>query len=178
MCWKLSATNSASARYSRPQAAARCAVAAVGHQAGQVAQVGDGLGVVHVLGGDARRAARAGAFQRRVHELVLVLQMHLAQAEQALELAQRGGHLAGIAGIGAADAAQRAAHEQAQRLVDAGVQVEPAQRSAVAAACDRREVGGAFGGVRVHRVPLRCGVAAGCFRRRATTVGTASPGRS
>lgn len=100
--------------------------AAVDDERGEVAQVSDRLGVVHVLGRDARRGAGACALECRVHELVLVGQVHLAQREQTFELGERGGDVVGIGGVGAADARERARHEQAQRLVDAGVEVAPA----------------------------------------------------
>lgn len=104
------------------------AVGGVADAGGEVAQVGDRPGVVHVLGGDARRGAGARALERRVHEGVLVGQVHLAQREQPLELAERGGDVGGVARVGAAHARQRVGHEQAQRLVDAGVEVAPARR--------------------------------------------------
>ncbi len=96
---------------------------AVAHQPGQIAQVGDGLTVVFVLAGDARRAARASGFERRVYKLVLILQVQLAHRQKTFEQAQHCGNFGVAAGVGAADLAQRVAHEQAQCLVDTGIDV-------------------------------------------------------
>jgi hypothetical protein len=81
--------------------------------------------MVHVLGRDARRAAGPARSSAGCTKVFSSFRCS-SHREQAADLVERGGHLGGGGGVGGAHLRERAGHEQAQGLVDAGIQVDAA----------------------------------------------------
>jgi hypothetical protein len=80
--------------------------------------------VLDVVARGAPRAARAARFQRRVHELVLVVQVGAQEHGQRAHLGERGGNLLAVARVHAACGGERGAQEGADALVHERVHVD------------------------------------------------------
>ena len=76
-----------------------------------------------MLAGDALGRAGLPGFDGGMHKVVLVREVAGRDLAQRVHLVQRGGHLGRVVDVEAAHAHQRVGHEQAQRLVDRGIEV-------------------------------------------------------
>ncbi|HVZ45579.1 MAG TPA: hypothetical protein VHA82_17345 [Ramlibacter sp.] len=107
-----------------------------------IGEMGDVARVFFVLVRDLLAGARGPRLDRRMHVLVLVLQVRSAEVQQLEHALGDLREFQIVVAIHAADGQERIGHQRAQRLVDAGIYIE-ARRGGLADA-------GEFLGVDVH----------------------------